>query len=399
MYPYYDNGDSNHPGISPDTKRMEDKMSEKIIMFEELLGPDFPKDTIQKLADMVPDNIPPAGVVPMIAGAVKRLPAGLSGDEIVKMVSEQMSSKAKESKKQAASQPGSTRTITRNYYDSLLIEMRLMGAVEPSTEITLFGERFASPVMTGAMSHMSRYVKGEDGPMEHLARGAKEAGCLHWVGMVENEPFEQIMATGAKVVRVVKPYADEAKIFDHIKKAEELGCVAIAMDIDHAITATGENDIAMGTDISQKTLAQMRSYVEATHLPFIIKGVLSVHDALAAKEIGAAGVLVSHHGGRLTYLVPPAKVLPDIRKAVGPDMLVFADCSVQSGMDVYKAMALGANAVGVGSHLAGIARSQGAEGVAERMKEMTAELKGAMYFTGVADCQSFDPTVIHHKDF
>ncbi len=372
-------------------------MSEKMVMFEELLGEDFPYDVIEKLAAMVPDNIPPAGVVPMIAGAVKRLPAGLSGDEIVRMVGEQMSGKAKENKKQAASQPGSTRTITRNYYDSLLLEMRLMGATEPSTEVEYFGYRFASPIMTAALSHMSHYVKGQYGPLEFLAQGAKDAGCLHWIGMCEDDQFAQVMETGAKVVRVVKPYADEQKIFDHIKTAEELGCVAVAMDIDHAITATGDNDIAMGVDISQKTLEQMRSYVQATRLPFIIKGVLSVHDALAAKEIGAAGILVSHHGGRLTYLVPPAKVLPQIREAVGEYMKIFIDCSVQSGMDVYKAMALGADGVGVGSHLAGIARTQGAEGVAARMKEMTKELKGAMYFTGVADCQSFDPTVIHMK--
>lgn len=374
-------------------------MNEKMIMLTEALENIVSRDTIEKLGDMIPNNIPPAGVVPIMASIVKRLPRGLTGNEIVEEVKKQMAGKSKDNKAQSQENPGSVRGLTRKYYDSLLIEMRLMGATEPNTEVKLFGHTFASPIMTGAMSHMSHYVKGQHGPMEYLAAGAAAAGCLHWVGMVENDHFSQVMEVGAKTIRVVKPYADEAKIKDHIQTAEALGCVAVAMDIDHVLTSDGKNDIAMGNEMQQKTLEQMASYVQMTHLPFIVKGVLSVHDALRCKEIGAAGVMVSHHGGRLTYLVPPLMVLPKIKEAIGDTMHVFVDCGICSGMDAYKALALGADAVGVGTHLASIARAKGAEGVANRLKEMQGELKGAMYFTGVPNCDSFDPTVLHTRNF
>ena len=374
-------------------------MSEKIVMLEEKLGELVPREVIDRLGALIPDNVPAAGVVPIIASIVMRLPQGLFGDEILDEVKKQMAGKSKDNRSQAQENPGSVRGLTRKYYDSLLIEMRLMGAVEPDTGMDLFGHRFESPIMTGAMSHMSHYVKGEPGPMEFLAQGAKEAGCVHWVGMVDNDHFAQVMEMGAKTVRVVKPYAEDEKIFEHIRVAEDLGCIAIAMDIDHVLTSDGRNDIAMGNEMKQKTLEQMASYVRATRLPFIVKGVLSVHDALKCREIGAAGVMVSHHGGRLTYLVPPAKLLPAIREAVGDSMHVFVDCGIQSGMDAYKALALGAEAVGVGTHLAAVARAKGAEGVAKRLREMQGELKGAMYFTGVSDCGHFDPTVIHPRAF
>ena len=374
-------------------------MSEKMIMLQEQLGAIVAPEVLEQLGAMVPDNIPAAGVVPIISGIVKRLPEGLSGEEILARVRQQMAAKSKDNRAQAQEKPGSVRALTRKYYDSLLIEMRLMGAVEPDTGMELFGHRFSSPIMTGTMSHMSHYVKGEPGPMEFLAMGAKEANCVHWVGMVDNDHFAQVMEMGAKTVRVVKPYAEDEKILEHIKVAEDLGCIAVAMDIDHVLTSDGRDDIAMGNEMKQKTLDQMASYVQATRLPFIVKGVLSVHDALAAKQIGASGVMVSHHGGRLTYLVPPAMLLPEIRKAVGPDFHVFADCGIASGMDAYKALALGAEAVGVASHLTGIARAKGAEAVAARLMEMQGELKGAMYFTGVPDCCSFDPGVLHHRTF
>ena len=374
-------------------------MTEKEIMLHEQLKGVIPDDTIDRLGSLIPDSVPAAGVVPIMTSIVKRLPGGLSEDEILDQVKKQMALKAKDNKSQSQENPGSVRGLTRKYYDSLLIEMRLMGATEPDTGMELFGHHFSSPIMTGAMSHMSHFVKGEPGPTEFLAIGARNAGCVHWVGMVDNDHFAQIMEVGAKTVRVVKPYADDARIFEDIKVAEDSGCIAVAMDIDHVLTSNGENDIAMGNEMMQKTLDQMASYVAATKLPFVIKGILSVHDALKAKEIGAAGVMVSHHGGRLTYLIPPAMLLPDIKAAVGDGFRVLADCGIASGMDAYKAMALGAEAVGVGTHLAVIARTKGAEGVENRLREMQGELKGAMYFTGVKDTRHFDSTVIHHRTF
>ena len=77
------------------------------------------------------------------------------------------------------------------------------------------------------------------------------------------------------------------------------------------------------------------------------KGVLSTRDAAICEESGADAIVVSHHHGRLPFAVPPAMILPDIRKVSGK-MKVFADCSVDDGRDAYKLMALGADAVSTG---------------------------------------------------
>jgi isopentenyl diphosphate isomerase/L-lactate dehydrogenase-like FMN-dependent dehydrogenase len=92
--------------------------------------------------------------------------------------------------------------------------------------------------------------------------------------------------------------------------------------------------------------------------------------------------------------VPPLFVLPDIVKAVGHKMDIFVDCGILSGSDAYKAMALGAKAVSVGIHLIPFVK-QGAEAVANRINDMTAEMKGIMAHTGVKDVKSFDAGVVY----
>ena len=144
-----------------------------------------------------------------------------------------------------------------------------------------------------------------------------------------------------------------------------------------------------------KSSKDLQRYIESTKLPFIIKGVLSVHDAIKCAEIGVKGIVVSHHGGRLNYAVPPLYVLPNIVKAVGDKMPIFVDCGICSGMDAYKALALGATAVSVGGHLIPYISRGGAEAVCNRMQEMTDELRGVMAYTGVKSMMDFDPTVIH----
>jgi hypothetical protein len=231
--------------------------------------------------------------------------------------------------------------------------------------------------------------------MVDYGKGAALAEAVHWYGMGEEPEFEAVMATGAQTIRIVKPYADEEKIERQLKNAERLGALAVGMDIDHMFDLKGEQDVCMGELMGIKSSADLKRYVDSTKLPFIIKGVLSVHDAVKCAEIGVQGIVVSHHGGRLNYAVPPLYVLPDIVKAVGDKMPIFVDCGICSGMDAYKALALGSTAVSVGLHLIPKIRQGGAQGVAERIMEMTEEMKGVMAYTGVKSLKEFDASVIH----
>ena len=291
--------------------------------------------------------------------------------------------------------PASSKEITRAYFDSLLLEMRLMDSGVPNTELELYGRRFATPIMTAALSHLGTFHPDMPNGMIQYAEGAAKANAVHWIGMGSDEEFEAVVATGAATIRIIKPYADEEKIYEQIRCAERAGALAVGMDIDHMFDLKGNQDICVGETMGIKSSDDLRKYVESTKLPFIIKGVLSVHDAIKCAEIGVKGIVVSHHGGRLNYAVPPLYVLPDIVKAVGDKMPIFVDCGICSGMDAYKALALGATAVSVGGHLIPYISKGGADAVASRIQEMTDELKGAMAYTGIKTMKDFDATVIH----
>lgn len=287
-----------------------------------------------------------------------------------------------------------TNELTRQYFDSLLVEQRLMDSAVPDTGFELYGKYFATPIMTAALSHIGTYHPDMPDGMVEYARGAALTGGVHWIGMGSDEEFCRVTAAGAPTIRIIKPYADEDKISAQIRCAEQNGALAVGMDIDHMFNLKGEVDVCVGEAMSVKSSQDLKRYIASTHLPFIVKGVLSVQDALRCMEIGVQGIVVSHHGGKLPYAVPPLFILPQIVSAVGGRMPIFVDCGICSGMDAYKALALGATAVSVGKHLIPYIK-QGGEGVADRILAMTEELKGMMAHTGVKDMSSFDATVIH----
>ncbi|GHV87582.1 hypothetical protein AGMMS50255_8780 [Spirochaetia bacterium] len=146
-----------------------------------------------------------------------------------------------------------------------------------------------------------------------------------------------------------------------------------------------------------KTLDEIRDFVKSTKLPFIIKGVLSEQDTYKCLNAGIRGIVVSHHHGRIDYSLPPLQILPKIAKIVNRQIPIFADCGIARGMDAFKAIALGAIAVGVGRAITGPLSAEGAAGVTKTIRSMTAELAGAMAFTCSADIYHIDPAVIWHK--
>ena len=285
--------------------------------------------------------------------------------------------------------------ITRDYFDSLLVEPRYLDAVIPSTQMTLCGETFRTPVMTAALSHL--HNTAPDG-MAVYARGAALSGAVHWVGMGSERELEEIVATGARTIKIVKPHADNHEVLRKIEHAVKAGCVAVGMDIDHAFNSSGGYDNVFGLPMKDKTTEELAEFVQASAVPFIVKGVLSTRDAEKCLKAGCAGIVVSHHHGIIQYAVPPLMMLQDIISATGGSIPVFVDCGIESGMDVYKCLALGAKAVSVGRHLMPLLKD-GAEAVARRMDEMTAELAGVMARTGVRSLEEMDPTVIHRRTF
>ncbi|MCR4569739.1 MAG: alpha-hydroxy-acid oxidizing protein [Bacteroidales bacterium] len=285
--------------------------------------------------------------------------------------------------------------ITRDYFDSLLLETRYVDSTLPSTRLTLFGESFDTPIMTAALSHLDN--SAPDG-MVVYARAAALSHTLHWVGMGEDRELERVISTGARTVKIIKPHADNKLVFHKIEHAVQAGCLAVGMDIDHAFNGAGGYDNVFGLPMKAKSAGELADFVQAAGVPFIVKGVLSPRDAEKCLKAGCAGLVVSHHHGMMPYSIPPLMVLPDLLSATGGSVPVFVDCGIESGMDAYKCLALGATAVSVGRHLMPLLK-KGPEAVAARIGEMTAELAGVMARTGVASLADMDASIIHKRNF
>ncbi|MBO4459741.1 MAG: alpha-hydroxy-acid oxidizing protein [Clostridiales bacterium] len=284
--------------------------------------------------------------------------------------------------------------ITQKYMDSILIEERIIDSVVADTQVEFLGETFSMPVMTPAFSHLGNYAGRELTGLEEYSVAAKNMNILNFCGMMENDMFDKIVATGAKTCRIVKPYDDNAKVTDQMKYAADHGAFAIGMDIDHIFGETGV-DICVGEKMAVQTIDMMRSYVELTDLPFIVKGVLSAKDAVISADIGAKAIIVSHHHGRMPYAVPPMAVLPEIKEALeGRDIKIIVDCGIESGADVYKALALGADAVCIGRSMLPYLEKEGVEGVVKYLNKVKNELRFIMSNTGFAKVADIDDSAL-----
>lgn len=284
--------------------------------------------------------------------------------------------------------------ITREYFDSLLIEMRHIDSVIPSTKLELYGETFDTPIMMAALSHLN---KVHEHGLAEMAKGAYAANAVNWAGMGDETELEEIVATGARTIKIIKPYADNDYIFHKIEHAERCGVMAVGMDVDHSFGGNGQYDNVMGMKMTSKSLEEIKEFIEATKLPFIIKGVLSEQDAYKCLEVGAKGIVVSHHHGIMNYAIPPLMILPKIVKVIEHNIPIFVDCGVTSGMDVFKALALGADAVSAGRIIMGPLGANGSEGVRNLIVKMTEELAGTMARTCSPDIRHIDSNVIWHK--
>ncbi len=290
---------------------------------------------------------------------------------------------------------GNSNRIAREYIDSLYIETRYMDSATPDTAFTLYGERFASPVMTAALSHLDHFMF--PGAAEALARGAKAADALLWYGMAPDEEIDALSATGARMIEIIKPYADREKIYRKIRHAEALGLVAVGIDIDHLFANDGRPDIVDGETMSPMAAAEMAEICRATRLPVIAKGVLSRHDARRCLDAGVAGMVLSHHNNRIEYAVPPLAVLPEIA-AMGGDVPLFVDCEIRTGMDAFKALALGASGVCIGRPLMTAIKQGGAEAVADYLRRARDELAKTMAYTCCPCLADIDGSIIRKSN-
>ncbi len=288
---------------------------------------------------------------------------------------------------------GNSNTITRNYLDSLLIETRYIDSANPNADFELYGEHFTSPVMTAALSHLDHFMY--PGAAEALAKGAADADAVLWYGMAEDDEIDRLAASGAKMIEIIKPYSDRNLIRSKIRHAEEKNLLAVGIDIDHPFGEDGSPDIVDGYEMTAIRAEELAEICADTKLPLIAKGVLSVHDAEKCLKAGVSGIVLSHHNNRIEFALPPLMILPKIIEVINGAVPVFVDDEIRTGMDAFKALALGATGVCIGRPLMTAIREDPENGVPAYFRKVNGELRKAMAYTGCTDLSKMDPSVIH----
>lgn len=286
--------------------------------------------------------------------------------------------------------------MTRQYMDRILIEERLIGSDLADISFEIWGEKFTTPITTPAFSHLPVYSEGRENGLIEYSRAMEKLNAMNWVGMGENEAIEPVMDACKGTVRIIKPYAERDKIFKQIDSAKAHGALAVGIDTDHIFGGDGGYDVVLGETMAPQTKKSIRELVDYAGIPFVIKGVLSVNDAIMAAECGVQGIVISHHHGRMPYAIPPLMVLPEIRKAMNayPNMKIFVDCHIDTGADAFKALALGADAVSVGRAILPSLEKDGVSGAIDYINRMNSELKFIMSFTGAKTLKEIDSSVL-----
>ena len=291
--------------------------------------------------------------------------------------------------------------LNRQHMDSFVFEMRLLDSQAADTSTTLFGAPLRAPIMAAAIceSRILKRLAPWDPPyLEQIAAGLADAGSLMSTGMVTLEELARIVDQGAPVLHIVKPYDDDDTVLRHLERAAELGCVAVGMDVDVVFLEKAWDEVPGPALLGHKTLDDMRRFRAATKLPFVMKGVLSAHDARLARELGADALMVSSHGGEtIDYAMPVLQALPIVRREC-PDLPILVDSGFRRGTDVLKALALGANGVGIATLLLIACAGGGRDGVRAMMEALYEELARTMSITGCRSVDEIDPAILHRVD-
>lgn len=288
--------------------------------------------------------------------------------------------------------PGSKGTGTvavRNYqaWQEICLNMDTICENGPvDTKFNFFGQEYDLPVFAGPVGAVNLHYGDKYNDLEYnniLVPACAQAGIAAFTGDGTNpEVFTAaaaaIGANGGKGIPTVKPW-DRDTLYAKLDAAKASGAKVFAMDIDAAGLPFLKG---LNPPAGSKTVAELREIIEYVKVPFIIKGIMTVKGAQKALEAGAAGIVVSNHGGRVQDGVPAtASVLPAIAQAVKGQMVVLVDGGIRTGVDVCKALALGADACILARPYVTAVYGGQAEGV----KVLTDKLKGELQDT-MAKC-------------
>ena len=281
-------------------------------------------------------------------------------------------------------------TAMRNFdkWQQIRVNMdTLVPSREADTTFSLFGRTFAAPFFAGPVGAVSMHYSDLYNDLSYnsvLVSACAETGLAAFTGdgldsQVMVAATKAIGEAGGVGVPTVKPWNLDT-IQEKMALVKESGAFAVAMDIDAAGLPFLKN---MQPPAGGKSVEELAAIVKAAGAPFIVKGIMTVKGAQKAMAAGASAIVVSNHGGRVLDQCPAtAEVLEEIVKAVNGHMKVLVDGGIRSGVDVFKALALGADGVLIARPFVAAVYGGGKDGVKAYIQKIQSELSDTMAMCG-----------------
>ncbi|MFA9376308.1 MAG: alpha-hydroxy-acid oxidizing protein [Lachnotalea sp.] len=294
-------------------------------------------------------------------------------------------------------------TAIRNYDEWQKIRLNmdtLCANSKVDTTAELFGQKFRMPVFAGPVGAVNLHYGEKYNELSYnqvLLKACAENGIAAFTGDGTNE---QVMVNATKAIKevnglgvpTVKPWSKEV-VHNKMLLVKESGSFAVAMDIDAAGLPFLKN---CEPPAGSKSVEELKEIIHDFSVPFIVKGILTAKGAIKARDAGAAAIVVSNHGGRvLDQCMATAEVLSEIVEALkDSNVKVLIDGGIRTGVDVFKALALGADGVLIARPFVTAVYGGDEEGVKIYIDKIASELEDTMTMCGASNIKEITADMV-----
>lgn len=321
---------------------------------------------------------------------------------------------------------GVTLAENQTAFQRLQLRNRVLADVSGGhTRLNLFGREYRHPIFLAPVAyHGLFHVDGERAVA--MAAAAMEAGMV--LSSLASTALEEVAALAGPLWFQLYIQKEREQTLSLVRRAEAAGCEALVVTVDAPVAGIRNQEQRVGFHLPAGMRAvnlpeavSVATELEAgqsvifdglmrgapswhdiawlaseTRLPVLLKGILTAEDAVRAVDAGAAGIVVSNHGGRVLDTVPATiSVLPEIAAAVNGRIPLLLDGGVRRGTDVFKALALGASAILIGRPYVHALATAGALGVAHLLRTLREELEITMALCGCRTLADIDRSRLH----
>jgi glycolate oxidase len=301
-------------------------------------------------------------------------------------------------------------TLRRNRMalDSLALRPRVLRDVSKvDASVTHFGRKMRLPVVLAPVGSLESFHKLG---AESVVRAVGEFGAAHMLSSVCDPGLEDLAAAAPDALRLYQLYVrgDAAWVDDHVERAIKHGYAAFCLTVDTAHYSRRERDIAKRFVTAGRRRVQGRVFQAGLDwttvkrirqrfaIPLALKGIATAEDAKIALDHGVEWIYISNHGGRqLDHGRGSMEVLPEVVDAVGGRAKIIIDGSICRGTDIVKAIAAGADLVGMGRMQCFALAAAGQAGVVRLLELLEDEVQRSLGLLGVIKITDLNRSYLH----